>query len=241
MPRARRSPAAASQSAPCSSSDPKALRAPATLFLKTPTATCGPCRSSSDPETTPVSQRDLHLSDGRALYIYDTHADDAAASLAIFWHHGTPNLGEPPEPLLPAAARRGIRWVSYDRPGYGGSTPHPGGDAASGVGDGAALADVLDMRRFAVMGQSGGAAHALACAALLSERVIGAVSISGLAPYGAQGLDWFAGMGAAGGGELCAAAQGRAALESYLASTEFGPEMFTPADHAALQGAWGWL
>ena len=68
-----------------------------------------------------MSQRDLHLSDGRALHIYDTHADDAAASLAIFWHHGTPNLGEPPEPLLPAAARRyGISrvywytWLSSD-------------------------------------------------------------------------------------------------------------------------------
>jgi pimeloyl-ACP methyl ester carboxylesterase len=91
------------------------------------------------------------------------------------------------------------------------------------------------------MGHSGGAAHALACGALLSERVIGAVSVSGLAPYDAAGLDWFAGMGAAGAGELRAAAQGRAALESYLASTEFAPEMFTPADHAALQGAWGWL
>src|SRR3979490_94094 len=116
MPRARRLPAAASQAARSRSWGPKALRAPATPFLKTRTATCGPCRSSSDPETTPVSQRDLHLSDGRGLHIYDTHADDAAASLAIFWHHRTPNLGEPPEPLLPAAARRGIRWVSYDRP-----------------------------------------------------------------------------------------------------------------------------
>ena len=36
----------------------------------------------------------------------------------------------PPEPLFPAAAERGIRWVSYDRPGYGGSSPHHGRDAA---------------------------------------------------------------------------------------------------------------
>jgi pimeloyl-ACP methyl ester carboxylesterase len=188
-----------------------------------------------------VRQRDLQLRDARRLHIYDTHADDAATSLAIVWHHGTPNLGEPPEPLLPAAARRGIRWVSYDRPGYGGSTPHPGRDVASAVIDVAAIADALGIGRFAVMGHSGGAAHALACAALLSERVIGAVSISGLAPYGAQGLDWFAGMAASGAAELRAAAAGRRTLEAYLATTEFDPEMFTPADHAALGGAWAWL
>jgi len=188
-----------------------------------------------------VNERDLELSDGRRLHIYDTRADDAQASLVIFWHHGTPNLGEPPEPLLPPAAQRGIRWVSHDRPGYGGSTPYPGRDLASAAADVSAIADALDIGRFAVMGHSGGGGHALACAALLSERVIGAVSVSGLAPYGAQGLDWFAGMGPAGAAELRAAAGGRAALESYLASNDFDPELFTPADHAALAGAWGWL
>ncbi len=188
-----------------------------------------------------MKERDLELSDGRRLHIYDTRADDAYARLTIFWHHGTPNLGEPPEPLLPAAAQRGIRWIGYDRPGYGGSTPHPSRDVASAAADVSAIADGLGVGRFAVMGHSGGAAHALACAALLSGRVIGAVSVSGLAPYDAQGLDWFAGMGAAGAGELRAAAAGRAALGIYLASTEFDPEMFTPADHAALKGAWHWL
>jgi pimeloyl-ACP methyl ester carboxylesterase len=91
------------------------------------------------------------------------------------------------------------------------------------------------------MGHSGGGGHALACGALLSDRVIGVVSISGLAPYRAEGLDWFAGMGAGGAAELRAAAAGRAALEHYLTSSEFDPELFTPADHAALKGAWSWL
>jgi pimeloyl-ACP methyl ester carboxylesterase len=188
-----------------------------------------------------INETDLKLSDGRRLHIYDTRADDADASLAIFWHHGTPNLGEPPEPLLPAAAQRGIRWVSYDRPGYGGSTTHTGRDVASAAADVSAIADALGIRRFAVMGHSGGGAHALACGALLSERVIGAVSVSGLAPYGVEGLDWFAGMAPAGAAELRAAAGGRTALMAYLTSSEFDPEQFTPADHAALKGAWHWL
>jgi len=59
-----------------------------------------------------VNETDLELSDGRRLHVYDTRADAVDASLAVFWHHGTPNLGEPPEPLLPTAAQRGIRWVS---------------------------------------------------------------------------------------------------------------------------------
>jgi pimeloyl-ACP methyl ester carboxylesterase len=188
-----------------------------------------------------LKERDLELSDGRRLHVYDTGADDADASLTIFWHHGTPNLGEPPEPLLPAAAQRGIRWVSYDRPGYGGSTAHPGRDVASAAADVSTIADALGIGRFAVMGHSGGGTHALACGALLSERVIGAVSVSGLAPYGAEGLDWFAGMAPAGAAELRAAAGGRAALMDYLTSSEFDPELFTPADHAALKGAWHWL
>src|SRR2546427_6285732 len=54
-------------------------------------------------------------------------------------------------------------------------------------------------------------------------------------------LEWFAGMGAAGAAELRAASEGRTALESYLAATEFDPEMFTPADEAALKGAWSCL
>ena len=139
------------------------------------------------------------------------------------------------------AAERGIRWVSYDRPGYGGSTPHPGRDVASAAADVASVADALGIERFAVMGHSGGAAHALACAALLPERVLAAVCGSGLAPYHAEGLDWFAGMAAAGAAELRAAAKGRAALEDHLASAEFDPELFTPADHAALAGVWSWL
>ena len=72
-----------------------------------------------------VTETDLGLGDGRTLHVYDTGADGADGRLAVFWHHGTPNIGAPPGPLFAAAVRLGIRWVSYDRPGYGGSTPLP--------------------------------------------------------------------------------------------------------------------
>lgn len=42
---------------------------------------------------------------------------DVGTGFPIFYHHGTPNLGAPPEPLF----ADGIRWIGYDRPGYGDS------------------------------------------------------------------------------------------------------------------------
>jgi pimeloyl-ACP methyl ester carboxylesterase len=193
-----------------------------------------------------LQEFDVTLADGRTVHAYDTGSSDTGSSdtgsdLAVFWHHGTPNVGAPPEPLFPAAARRRVRWVSHDRPGYGGSTPRPGRDVASAAADVAAVADALGIERFAVMGHSGGGPHALACAALLPDRVLGVVSVSGLAPIDAAGLDWFAGMAPGGAAELRAAAEGPAALEALLATSEFDPEQFTPADHAALEGDWSWL
>jgi pimeloyl-ACP methyl ester carboxylesterase len=188
-----------------------------------------------------VTETDLAIADGRTLHVYDTGASDATTALAVFWQHGTPSIGAPPEPLFAAAAERGIRWVSHDRPGYGGSTPQPGRNVASVAADVAGIADELGIDRFAVMGDSGGGPHALACAAVLPGRVLATVCMSGPAPFGAEGLDWFAGMATSGVAEYRAAATGRAALEAYFASAEFDPAVFTPTDHAAMLGAWSWI
>lgn len=182
---------------------------------------------------------DLKLADGRTLHTYDT--GEADRPLTVFYHHGTPNLGEPPRPLFADGDRLGIRWVGYDRPGYGRSTPNPGRDIASAAADAADVADALGIDRFAVMGHSGGTMHALACGALLRNRVSSALCVASLAPYKAQGLDWFAGMAPSGKAELRAAVMGRQALADVLAGSDYDPEMFTPADHAALKGKWSWL
>lgn len=188
--------------------------------------------------TEAIDQLDVVLPDGRTLHAYDT-GPARHDTVAVLWHHGTPNIGAPPEPLFADADRLGLRWVGYDRPGYGGSSPNPGRDVASAAADAAALADALGIDRFAVMGASGGGPHALACAALLPQRVLAAVSIAGLAPYDAEGLDWFAGMGDTGVATMRAAAQGRAAREAFE-KTEAEPD-FTAADEAALAGEWSWL
>ncbi|MPZ84669.1 MAG: alpha/beta fold hydrolase [Actinophytocola sp.] len=189
--------------------------------------------------TETASETDLALADGRTLHVYDTGPD--SGDLAVFWHHGTPNIGAPPKPLFPVAAELGIRWVAHDRPGYGGSTPVPGRDLASAAADVASAADALGIDRFAVMGHSGGGSHALGCGALLPDRVLAVVSAAGMAPFDADGLDWFAGMSEASVGSLGSAAEGRAAKERYEAA-EDKPEMeFAPADLAAFDGAWAWF
>ena len=197
-----------------------------------------------------VTEIDIRLAGGRTLHAYDTRADGNATSpgtsgspVAVFWLHGSPNVGSPPEPLFAAAEANGLRWVSYDRPGYGGSGPHDGRTVASAAADVAAIAEALGIGRFAVLGHSGGGPHALACAALLPERVIAAVSVSAPAPFDADRLDWFAGWSPGFAAENRAAAAGRAALEAHWAGAE--PEdmsaFFTDADIAALGGSWSWL
>jgi pimeloyl-ACP methyl ester carboxylesterase len=197
-----------------------------------------------------VTEADIHLADGRILHAYDARADGLASGpgtsgspVAVFWNHGSPNIGSPPEPLFAAAEANGLHWVSYDRPGYGGSSPHDGRTVASAAADVAAIADALGIGRFAMLGHSGGGPHALACAALLPERVNAAVSVSAPAPFDAHGLDWFTGWPPGIAAENRAATAGRAALEAHWAEAE--PEdmgaFFTEADVAALGGSWSWL
>jgi pimeloyl-ACP methyl ester carboxylesterase len=187
-----------------------------------------------------VYEFDVALPDGRVLHAYDRSPAEAA-NLAVLWHHGTPNIGAPPAPLFATADRLGIRWVSYDRPGYGGSSPHIGRDVASAAGDVAAVADALGIDRFAVMGHSGGSAHALACAAMLPTRVIAAIAVASLAPHEADGLDWFAGMAPSGEATLRAAAAGRAVKEAHEAAATDEAIGFVSADWEALAGEWGWF
>ncbi len=185
-----------------------------------------------------VAKRDLLLADGRRLVVFDTGAGGASDALTVLWHHGSPQTGAPLEPLLAAAASRGVRLVSYGRPSYGGSSPSRGRDVASAAVDVAQIVDALGVGRFAVMGASGGGPHALACAALLPDRLIGAVSLAGVAPY-TDSFDWYAGMASPGG--LRAAEAGREARERYAKTEEFDENIFTAADWAALEGPWASL
>jgi pimeloyl-ACP methyl ester carboxylesterase len=184
---------------------------------------------------------DVLTADGRNVHAYDVGSTGHSDELVVMWHHGTPNTGAPPEPLFEAARSLGIRWIGYDRPSYGGSSPHPGATVGAAAADAHRIADQLGIGRFAVFGHSGGGPRALACGALLPDRVLAVVSVSSPAPWQAAGLDYFAGMSDGSTQELRAAIRGRAALEKVLAANEFDPQSFVPADYAALDGNWSWF
>lgn len=112
----------------------------------------------------------------------------------MFLLHGMPGSRVGPRPRAMVLYQRGTQLISYDRPGYGGSDRQPGRRVADVVHDVADIADAFGLERFAVAGRSGGAPHALACAALLPDRVTRAAALVSLAPKDAEGLDWFAGM-----------------------------------------------
>jgi pimeloyl-ACP methyl ester carboxylesterase len=188
-----------------------------------------------------MRETDVPTADGRVLHAYDVGSTERSDELVVLWLHGTPNTGAPPEPLFQPARSLGIRWIGYDRPSYGGSTPHADATVASAAADARLIADQLGIGRFAVFGHSGGGSRALACGALLPDKVLAVVSVSSPAPWPAPGVDYFAGMSDGTAHELQAAIRGRAALEKVLASNEFDPQSFIAADYAALEGNWSWF
>jgi pimeloyl-ACP methyl ester carboxylesterase len=155
----------------------------------------------------------LPLAGGRSLDV-DVSGPDGGTPLVV--HHGTPGERSQYPPFAEAAAARGLRFVSASRPGYGGSTRQPGRVVADCAADTAVLLDHLGAGRCYTVGISGGGPHALACAALLPERVLACATIAGAAPFDAEGLDFLAGMGRENHEELGAALAGPAALEAYL-------------------------
>ncbi|MGH2597482.1 MAG: alpha/beta fold hydrolase [Actinomycetota bacterium] len=160
-----------------------------------------------------VSEFSLALDDGRSL---DVHVMGSPDGVPLVAHHGTPSSGLPFPPYADVAAARGVRLVTYSRPGYAGSTRDAGRSVADCAGDTAAIVDHLGADRFYTTGQSGGGPHALACAAMLPERVISCATTAGAGPWDAEGLDFLAGMADENIEEMGAAVEGEDALRLYL-------------------------
>lgn len=134
----------------------------------------------------------VEAGDGRVLQVLERGDPNGKPVLV---HNGTPNSRLMYDPDVRLAERQGIRMISYDRPGYGGSTVQPGRSVADCAEDVRAIAAALGIDQLAVWGISGGGPHALACAALLHDLVPAVGVLASIAPWGADGLDYFAGMG----------------------------------------------
>jgi pimeloyl-ACP methyl ester carboxylesterase len=107
------------------------------------------------------------LRDGRALAYAEWGPADGRP---VFHFHGVPDgrfswggssIGED----------RGVRMITVDRPGVGGSDPRSGRSVADWPADVEELAEQLELDRFAVSGWSAGGAYALACAHALQPRI----------------------------------------------------------------------
>ena len=121
----------------------------------------------------------LILSDGRRL----TYAEiGGTTGHPAIYCHGFPGSRLEATFAEAAAARAGVRLVAIDRPGMGGSDHEPGRTLLDWADDVRAVADHLGIDGFDVIGVSGGAPYALACAATLPGRVRSAAIVSGVGP-----------------------------------------------------------
>jgi pimeloyl-ACP methyl ester carboxylesterase len=184
--------------------------------------------------------------DGRRLECW---ASSRATEDAVLFHVGTPAAGIPFAPLVDDVVRRGCRFVTYSRPGYAGSTRSEGRTVADCADDVAAIAEAISLARIHCVGWSGGGPHAVACAALLRDRVVSVATLAGVAPWVADGFDWLDGMAEENHEEFGAAAESPDALRRFLepraeARVDVTAEalvdglggLLTPVDRAAMTG-----
>ena len=127
--------------------------------------------------TTLSAESHIILPDGRRLAYAEYGSPEG---LPVLYFHGAPSSRL--EPLLVGRevwGRLGLRVIAPDRPGIGGSDFQPGRGFNDWPKDVAALADSLGLRRFAVLGNSGGGPYVAVCAARIPERLTSAVVVSG--------------------------------------------------------------
>ena len=158
----------------------------------------------------------IELPDGRRL---DVRVSGPVDATPLIFHHGTPGAVVPIRSMERIVLERGLRLVTTSRPGYGGSTRQAGRRVVDVVADTSEVLTWLGVNRCVVAGWSGGGPHALACGARLDE-VAAVLIISGVAPFDAEGLDWWSGMGQDNLDEFATAVQGEGPLRAFLESFE---------------------
>jgi len=136
------------------------------------------------------SERMITAPDGRSLRTAVTGPEEG---LAVLWNTGNPGSFLSPIDEQMAEAEN-VRVITYDRPGYGRSTPKPGRRVVDSPPDAGVVLDAWNVEACATAGFSGGGAHALAAAALLPGRVRCVAVLSGAAPIDAEGLDFTGGL-----------------------------------------------
>ena len=126
-----------------------------------------------------VTSHVITLPDGRRLSWHEFGDPDGAP---VIYTAGTPVSGLGGAWYDPTARANGLRWISPDKPGYGGSDYQRKRSLVGWADDLAALASHLGLDGFALAGESGGGPFTLAAAYRLAERVGVAALIASAGP-----------------------------------------------------------
>jgi pimeloyl-ACP methyl ester carboxylesterase len=123
----------------------------------------------------------ITLADGRRLRWHEFGDPDGSP---VLYTAGTPVSGLGGGAYDEAARAAGLRWVSPDKPGYGGSDYQRKRSVSGWSDDLAALAGHLGLDHFALAGESGGVPFTLAAAHQLAGRVSVVALIASGGPIG---------------------------------------------------------
>jgi pimeloyl-ACP methyl ester carboxylesterase len=122
----------------------------------------------------------ITLPDGRRLSWHEFGDPDGSP---VIYTAGTPVSGRGGASYDEAARAAGLRWISPDKPGYGGSSYHRERTHTSWGDDLAALAGHLGLGQFSLAGESGGGPFTLAAAHTLAGRVSAVALIATGGPF----------------------------------------------------------
>ena len=123
----------------------------------------------------------ITLADGRRLRWHEFGDPDGPP---VLYTAGTPVSGLGGAAYDEAARAAGLRWVSPDKPGYGGSDYQRQRSVSGWADDLAALAAHLGLNHFALAGESGGAPFTLTAAHQLADQVSVVALIASGGPIG---------------------------------------------------------
>ena len=129
--------------------------------------------------------RHVVLPDGRRLGYAEYGAPNGTP---VLFFHGAPGSRHIHADMADIAARRNVRLIAVERPGYGLSDAQAGRTLLSFADDVAVLVDILGLEKFALIGFSMGSIYALACAYQLEHRISGLALAGALAPLDAPGV-----------------------------------------------------
>jgi pimeloyl-ACP methyl ester carboxylesterase len=128
--------------------------------------------------------RFIQVEDGRTLAFSEYGAPQGRP---VFFFHGWPGARLQGQLADEPAKKLNVRFISPDRPGFGLSDFQPGRSILDWPKDINDLAEHLGLQQFAVLGLSGGAPYALACAHEIPQKLTAVGIISGSGPIDAPG------------------------------------------------------